>query len=158
MSVARLRSITKPQKRRRLFRDQNITALPPLWLASDGKRPRDNDVSPFSGMNLTINNDDRVLTIDHAGGRRDVPLYSREAFEAISREWVRIGWSLRYYHTFSWFGRPILQLPEDLVRLQEVIYEIRPDAIVETRQASMVWIAGSCSMRCCSARRWAKGV
>ncbi len=83
-------------------------------------------------MNLTINNDDRMLTIEQTGERREIPLYSREAFELISREWVRVGWSLRYYHTFSWFGRPILQLPEDLVRLQEVIYEVRPDVIVET--------------------------
>jgi cephalosporin hydroxylase len=83
-------------------------------------------------MNLTINHDDCKLTVQQADGSRDVPLYSREAFELISREWVRIGWSLRYYHTFSWFGRPILQLPEDLVRLQEVVYDVRPDVIVET--------------------------
>ena len=83
-------------------------------------------------MNLTINNDDRVVTVEHAGMHRDLPLYSREAFELISREWVRVGWALRYYHTFTWFGRPLLQLPEDLVRLQEVVYEVRPDVIVET--------------------------
>ena len=83
-------------------------------------------------MNLTINHDDRMLTIEQSGLYRDLPLYSREAFELISREWVRVGWSLRYYHTFTWFGRPVLQLPEDLVRLQEVVYEVRPDVIVET--------------------------
>ena len=59
-------------------------------------------------------------------------LYSKAAFEAISREWVRVGWSLRYYHNFSWFGRPVLQMPEDLIRLQEVIYRVRPDVIIET--------------------------
>lgn len=83
-------------------------------------------------MNLTINHDNRMLTVEQPGERRDVPLYSREAFELISREWVRVGWALRYYHTFSWFGRPLLQLPEDLVRLQEVVYQIKPDVIVET--------------------------
>jgi cephalosporin hydroxylase len=83
-------------------------------------------------MNLTINHDLRTLTVERAEGFREVPLYSREAFEAISREWVRVGWALRYYHTFTWFGRPLLQLPEDLVRLQEVVYRVRPDAIVET--------------------------
>ena len=61
-----------------------------------------------------------------------VGLYTKEGFEALSREWVRVGWSLQYYHTFSWFGLPILQLPEDLVRLQEVIYALRPALIVET--------------------------
>jgi cephalosporin hydroxylase len=83
-------------------------------------------------MSLTIDHEERVLTIEQAGDRRSVPLYSREAFELISREWVRVGWSLRYYHTFSWFGRPLLQLPEDLIRLQEVVYEVRPDVILET--------------------------
>jgi cephalosporin hydroxylase len=83
-------------------------------------------------MNLTIDHDNRVLAVEEFGQRREFPLYSREAFERISREWVRVGWSLRYYHTFSWFGRPILQLPEDLIRLQEVLYELQPDVIVET--------------------------
>jgi cephalosporin hydroxylase len=59
-------------------------------------------------------------------------LYSREAFEALSREWVRIGWALRYYHTFTWCGQPVLQLPEDLVRWQEVVASLRPDVVIET--------------------------
>src|SRR5579872_3305701 len=111
------------------------TRISPLGIpaaAGGPKRTRDNGRFRPSEMNLTINNDARVLTIEQAGGTRDVPLYSREAFELISREWVRVGWSLRYYHTFSWFGRPLLQLPEDLIRLQEVIYEVRPDVILET--------------------------
>ncbi len=83
-------------------------------------------------MNLTIDNNNRVLAVEDSGGRREFPLYSREAFELISREWVRVGWALRYYHTFTWFGRPILQLPEDLIRLQEVLYDVQPDVIVET--------------------------
>jgi len=33
---------------------------------------------------------------------------------------------------FKWFGRPVLQLPEDLVRLQRAIYLLRPDIIIET--------------------------
>ena len=45
---------------------------------------------------------------------------------------VRIGWSLNYYRNFSWLGFPILQLPEDLLRLQEVIWRIRPKVIIET--------------------------
>ena len=44
---------------------------------------------------------------------------------------MRVGWSLSYYYTFTWGGLPILQLPEDLVRLQEVVTSLRPDVIVE---------------------------
>src|SRR3989442_7863175 len=81
---------------------------------------------------LTIDPDNQLLTTTEFGLSRDIPLYSREAFELISREWVRIGWSLRYYHTFTWLGLPILQLPEDLVRMQEVIFTVKPDLVIET--------------------------
>ena len=83
-------------------------------------------------MKLTIDTGSGVLTTEHSGICRDVPLYSREAFEVISREWVRTGWAVNYYFTLSWFGRPILQLPEDLLRLQEVVNALQPDVIIES--------------------------
>jgi cephalosporin hydroxylase len=83
-------------------------------------------------MKLTIDTASGVLTTENSGLFRDIPLYSREAFELISREWVRTGWAVNYYFTLSWLGRPILQLPEDLVRLQEVVYALQPDVIVES--------------------------
>jgi cephalosporin hydroxylase len=82
-------------------------------------------------MKLTIDTGSGVLTTENSGVHRDLPLYSEEAFALVSREWVRIGWAANYYFTLSWFGRPILQLPEDLVRLQEVLYKVQPDVIVE---------------------------
>ncbi len=83
-------------------------------------------------MKLTIDTGAGVLTTQDRGTTCEFPLYSREAFELVSREWVRIGWAADYYYTFTWSGLPILQLPEDLVRLQEVVTAIRPDVIVET--------------------------
>jgi cephalosporin hydroxylase len=83
-------------------------------------------------MKLTIDTESRVLTAEDSSGAREWPLYGREAFELVSREWVRIGWAVDYYFTMTWFGRPILQLPEDLVRLQEVVVSLRPDVIIET--------------------------
>jgi cephalosporin hydroxylase len=83
-------------------------------------------------MKLLIDTTARTLTRTESGTETTLDLYCKEAFEAISLEWVRVGWSLKYYHTFSWFGLPILQLPEDMLRLQEVVYEIRPSVIVET--------------------------
>jgi len=83
-------------------------------------------------MKLTIDTTAGVLSTEtEEHGTRSIPLYSREGFELISREWVRVGWAVNYYFTLSWFGRPILQLPEDLVRLQEVIHTLQPDVIVE---------------------------
>jgi cephalosporin hydroxylase len=83
-------------------------------------------------LNLTIDNENRLLVLEERGVSRKIPLYSPEAYEAISREWMRVGWSLGSYYTFSWAGQPILQLPEDMVRLQEVVYELKPEVIVET--------------------------
>jgi cephalosporin hydroxylase len=83
-------------------------------------------------MKLVIDTTARTLTQIDGATERSFGLYTKEAFEAISREWVRTGWSLKYYHNFSWLGLPILQLPEDLLRLQEVVYRVRPKVVIET--------------------------
>ncbi|MCE2595576.1 cephalosporin hydroxylase family protein [Motilimonas cestriensis] len=38
----------------------------------------------------------------------------------------------KYSYNFSWFGRPIIQYPQDMVALQEIIWEVKPDLIIET--------------------------
>ena len=60
------------------------------------------------------------------------PLAGAEAFEAVSRAWLRAGWDVKYSYSFTWFGRPIIQLPEDLIRIQEVIFSVKPNVIIET--------------------------
>lgn len=83
-------------------------------------------------MKIVIDTAAQTLTQQQASGDTTVGLFTKEAFETLSLEWVRVGWSLKHYHTFTWFGLPILQLPEDLLRLQEVIYSVRPAVIIET--------------------------
>jgi cephalosporin hydroxylase len=83
-------------------------------------------------MKILIDNDSATLTLFEADSETQVGLFTKEAFEAISSQWLRIGWSLKYYRNFSWLGLPILQLPEDLLRLQEAIWRIKPKVIVET--------------------------
>jgi cephalosporin hydroxylase len=60
------------------------------------------------------------------------PLYSPEAFQAISQLWIKTGWAGKYSYNFSWMGRPVIQLPEDLVMVQELIYKVQPAVIIET--------------------------
>lgn len=38
----------------------------------------------------------------------------------------------QYSYNFSWMGRPIIQYPQDMIAMQELIWQIRPDWIVET--------------------------
>lgn len=72
-----------------------------------------------------------VTRIDEQG-EVTFPLASAEGFETISRAWLRATWDVKYPYAFSWFGRPIIQLPEDMIRIQEVIWSLRPDVIIET--------------------------
>lgn len=98
-------------------------------------------------MKLILDTNAKTLTIDDMGHIREVDLYSKEAFEAISREWVRVGWSQKHQYTFSWMGRPVIQLPEDMLRMQEVIFQIKPDVIIETGVAhggSLIFYSSLC--------------
>jgi cephalosporin hydroxylase len=59
-------------------------------------------------------------------------LGSSEGFALVSKAWLRAGWDAKYVYSFSWMGRPVIQLPEDMLRIQEVIYTIKPTVIIET--------------------------
>ena len=61
-----------------------------------------------------------------------VPLYSVEGYRLLSELWLKVGWDQKHPYTFTWLGRPIIQEPEDILRIQEVVYELKPDVIVET--------------------------
>ena len=38
----------------------------------------------------------------------------------------------KYSYNFTWLGRPIIQLPQDVVAIQEIVWTTRPDVIIET--------------------------
>jgi cephalosporin hydroxylase len=100
-------------------------------------------------MRIVIDTEQRTLTTESDGAENKHDLYSREAFEALNREWVRVGWQLRYSYTFTWMGRPIIQLPEDMLRFQEVVYRVKPDVIIETgiaRGGSLIYSASLCRL------------
>ncbi|NKQ39220.1 MAG: hydroxylase, partial [Methanosarcinales archaeon] len=83
-------------------------------------------------MKLIIDDIQKTLTIEMDDTMRTISLYSKEAFELISNQWLKVGWNEKYVYTFSWMGRPVIQLPEDMIRIQEIIYRIKPDVIIET--------------------------
>lgn len=98
-------------------------------------------------MKLEIDSDKGTLTIQENGESSEYPLYSRKAFELISAQWLKVGWKEKYSYTFTWMGCPIIQLPEDMIRIQEVIYRVRPDVLIETGVAhggSLIFYASLC--------------
>jgi cephalosporin hydroxylase len=50
----------------------------------------------------------------------------------LSRIWLRDSLKGHYSYNFSWLGRPIIQYPQDIVALQELVWRVRPDLIIET--------------------------
>ena len=96
---------------------------------------------------IKIDLENGLVSLEDDGGHATYPMDSPEAFSIISRAWLRCGWDTKYVYTFSWLGRPIIQLPEDLIRIQEVIYGIKPDVIIETGIAhggSLIFYASLC--------------
>lgn len=51
---------------------------------------------------------------------------------ALSRIWLRETYPYAYTYNFSWLGRPIIQVPQDIVAMQEIIWQVKPDLIIET--------------------------
>ena len=52
--------------------------------------------------------------------------------QELSLTWLRHTLPYRYSYNFSWLGRPIIQYPQDMVAIQELIWRIKPDLIIET--------------------------
>jgi cephalosporin hydroxylase len=76
--------------------------------------------------------DEKAGWISRDNGATKLPFDSKEGFELMSKTWLRATWDAKYVYNFTWMGRPIIQLPDDLIRLQEVIWALKPDVIVET--------------------------
>ena len=51
--------------------------------------------------------------------------------QALSRIWLREITPYKYAYNFSWLGRPIIQLPQDMAALQELVWLVKPDLIIE---------------------------
>jgi cephalosporin hydroxylase len=98
---------------------------------------------------IKIDPENGLVIVEEDGGKIQHDLGSPEAFEVISNAWLRSGWDNKYVYSFSWFGRPIIQLPEDMIRLQEIIFAVQPDVIIETGIAhggSLVFYASLCKV------------
>ncbi len=98
---------------------------------------------------LEINWQSGEACISSTNGETRHPIGSPETFRALSEAWLKCGWQNKHVYTFTWMGRPIIQLPEDMIRTQEVLYRLQPDVIVETGIAhggSLIYYASLCKL------------
>jgi cephalosporin hydroxylase len=55
-----------------------------------------------------------------------------EPVQSLSQQWMIEALKHRYTYHFSWMGRPVIQFPQDILAVQEIIWSVKPDLIIET--------------------------
>lgn len=74
--------------------------------------------------------------------------------QQLTRSWMDMANSGKYSYHFEWLGRPIIQYPQDILAMQQIIWEVKPDLIIETGiahggslifSASMLELVAACT-------------
>jgi cephalosporin hydroxylase len=76
--------------------------------------------------------------------KRRLSTLASDSTRAASQKFFEATVEAKYSYNFDWLGVPIIQYPQDLVALQEIIWKIKPDLIIETgvaRGGSMIFYA-----------------
>lgn len=71
-------------------------------------------------------------------------MYKDSKFRKQTQDWFNTSLKYEYSYHFTWLGRPIIQYPQDILALQEIIWKIKPDLIIETGIAhggSLIFLA-----------------
>lgn len=59
--------------------------------------------------------------------------YARDTdLQSLSRRWLQQSMGDKYVYNFDWLGRPVIQYPQDMWAVQDLIWRVRPDLIIET--------------------------
>lgn len=90
-----------------------------------------------------------MTSFDEDVARRVRALRESPSINAHARGFMRESIDARYSYNFCWMGRPIIQYPQDMIAMQEILWRVRPDLIVETGVAhggSLVYYASLCEL------------
>jgi cephalosporin hydroxylase len=72
------------------------------------------------------------LTLESEGESTTVDLYSKEGLDFLSNLWIKVAAEHKVMYEPTWLGRPIIQFPNDVVAIQELLWKIQPDVVIET--------------------------
>jgi len=94
---------------------------------------------------IAIDREHGTITVDGT----TMPIDSAEGFAILSEAWLDAAMRVKQQYTFTWMGRPVIQFADDLIRLQEIVFRVQPDVIVETGVAhggSLIFFASLCKV------------
>jgi len=81
---------------------------------------------------MTKTNNDEIAKFQ-AENAKTISTYSgNKEWQKLSADWTNHSFQNRYMYNFAWLGRPIIQFPTDIMAVQEVIWDVKPDLIIET--------------------------
>lgn len=90
-----------------------------------------------------------MTSFDEDVASRVRTLRGNARLKAHANDFMRESIDAKYSYNFSWMGRPIIQYPQDMIAMQEILWDVRPDLIVETGVAhggSLVYYASLCEL------------
>lgn len=67
-----------------------------------------------------------------------------DKFRGVTDKWIESSVENKYTYNFTWMGRPIIQYPQDILAVQEIIFKVKPEIIIETgiaRGGSLIFLA-----------------
>ncbi len=92
---------------------------------------------------------DSVLTLQSGGTSTSVRLYSPEGLDLVAALWLKLSAEYKLMYEPTWLGRPIIQFAEDILMVQELVWKLRPEYIVECGIAhggSLILFASLCEL------------
>ncbi|MDX2074209.1 MAG: cephalosporin hydroxylase family protein [Alphaproteobacteria bacterium] len=81
---------------------------------------------------MTTPHPDPITAFEEEKATRIVAYPTDADWQKTSTQWLTRAFEQHYMYNFSWLGRPVIQLPGDMVALQEIIWAVKPDLIIET--------------------------
>lgn len=75
--------------------------------------------------------DSRII-LRHGGQEIACDLYSAQGRDLVAALWLKLAAQFRLMYEPRWLGVRIIQLPEDIVAIQELLWKVRPDLVIET--------------------------
>ena len=73
-----------------------------------------------------------ISATSESGEVRKADLYSSEGMKLVTELWIKASFHNKVMYEPTWLGIPIIQYPNDIVMMQELIWKVRPDVVVET--------------------------
>jgi len=75
---------------------------------------------------------DKNLEFKNQNRKKIAQMFKDKKLKETSEKWFLESYEYEYSYHFSWLGRPIIQYPQDMISMQEIIWNYKPDIIIET--------------------------